>query len=290
MVKLLPTFRAKAALRLAAVTGLGLALSGCVYGYGEDAYYADGYGADQCDPYSEFDSYYDCDNRLGFVNIGFGGGWYDNYYYPGHGYYLFDRYGTRFNMHDNYRRYWAQQRYYHYQNYARGGYGRGRGHGYGYGNNYGHGGNGHNGHTYDNGHGQNYGHGGNHHGGRRGNNHGGDHGGQGSHDESGNQRQSGALGAILGNRARDRFNDRVGRGARQNDNDASAVPVTSGNSSFGRGSGAVRPQPVAQPSSPPIVRQAPPERAASDRPAAQPRNGSGLGQAARSILGRKNKD
>ena len=123
----------KLGLRLAALTAATVGLSGCVYdvglGYASDGY---GYNDYSCDPYSPFDSYYDCDNSYGFYNIGFGGGWYDSYWYPGHGYYVFDNYGRRFNMRDNHRRYWGDRRQRWYRD-SRGhdggrGYGRGRDH------------------------------------------------------------------------------------------------------------------------------------------------------------------
>ena len=82
------TISKKLGLKLAALTAATVGLSGCVYdmglGYASDPY---GYGYDSynCDPYSPFDSYYACDSGLGFYNIGFGGGWYDNYWYPGYG-------------------------------------------------------------------------------------------------------------------------------------------------------------------------------------------------------------
>lgn len=91
---------------------LGAALlSACTYdGYGggvnyrTSSYYS-------CDPYASWTSYYSCDNSYGFANIGYGGGWYQDYYYPGHGYYVYNRAGNRLRMNDNYRRYWAQQRH-----------------------------------------------------------------------------------------------------------------------------------------------------------------------------------
>ncbi len=128
----------KLGLRLAALTAVTVGLSGCVYdvglGYASDGY---GYNDYDCDPYSPFDSYYDCDNSYGFYNIGFGGGWYDSFWYPGHGYYVFDNYGRRFNMRDNHRRYWGdrRQRWYRDNRGHDNGYGRGRSHddGRGYG-------------------------------------------------------------------------------------------------------------------------------------------------------------
>jgi hypothetical protein len=98
----------KAALRVAA----GAGLSGCVYdvglGFASDGYYDDAYG---CDPYGGYDAYYNCDYGQAFSNIGFGGGWYDNYFYPGHGIFLFDTFGRRYPMREQYRRYWGERRH-----------------------------------------------------------------------------------------------------------------------------------------------------------------------------------
>nr|MBP6379102.1 hypothetical protein [Sphingorhabdus sp.] len=66
-----------------------------------------------------FDNYYDCDYRGGFYNIGYGGGWYQDYWYPGYGFYIFDRGGRRYNMHDNHRRYWAGRRHEWYREHHR---------------------------------------------------------------------------------------------------------------------------------------------------------------------------
>ncbi|NRD89894.1 hypothetical protein C8024_11180 [Sphingopyxis sp. BSNA05] len=97
-------------LKSAVAAGALLSLGGCMYGGGA---YGDGYvngrGYD-CDPYAPFDDYYACDYGYGFANIGYGGGWYDQYYYPGYGIYIFDRGGRRLAMRDNHRRYWARQR------------------------------------------------------------------------------------------------------------------------------------------------------------------------------------
>lgn len=127
----------KLGLRFAALTAVTVGLSGCVYeaglGYASDGY---GYNEYNCDPYAQFDSYYDCDNSYGFYNIGFGGGWYDSFWYPGHGYYVFDNYGRRFNMRDNHRRYWGdrRQRWYRDNRGHDGGRGHDNGRGYGRGN------------------------------------------------------------------------------------------------------------------------------------------------------------
>jgi hypothetical protein len=124
----------KAFFKFAALAIASTGLSGCVYdvglGYASDGYYDD-YG---CDPYGGYDNYYDCDNRSGFYNIGYGGGWYDSYWYPGHGYYLFDNYGRRHAMRDHHRRYWGEKRHHWYrENRGRhNGDGRHQGRGRGY--------------------------------------------------------------------------------------------------------------------------------------------------------------
>lgn len=102
----------KALLRIAALATAGVALSACTYDMGL-GYASDGYGGGyyDCDPYSPFDSYYDCDNRYGFFNIGYGGGWYHDYWYPGYGFFLFDNYGRRYSMRDHDRRYWGERRH-----------------------------------------------------------------------------------------------------------------------------------------------------------------------------------
>ena len=106
------TIRTKTLVHAALVMVAGAGLSGCVYdlglGFASDGYYDDGYG---CDPYGRYDAYYDCDYGQGFSNIGFGGGWYDNYYYPGYGIFLFDNVGRRYPMRDQYRRYWSEKRH-----------------------------------------------------------------------------------------------------------------------------------------------------------------------------------
>ncbi|MGE0773937.1 MAG: hypothetical protein AB7L36_02715 [Sphingomonadaceae bacterium] len=38
-------------------------------------------------------------------------GWYDNYYYPGNGYWLYDRRGDRHRWSDKQRRYWEDRRH-----------------------------------------------------------------------------------------------------------------------------------------------------------------------------------
>ncbi|TXC73608.1 hypothetical protein FSZ31_02365 [Sphingorhabdus soli] len=109
---------------------LAIGASGCMSlgGYGAgygDGYYSDGYGAndyaynDRCydayDGYDDYYSQYDCYDRNDYnnqfsVNIGFGGGWWNDFYYPGYGYYMFDRYGARRQLYGNYARYWGGRR------------------------------------------------------------------------------------------------------------------------------------------------------------------------------------
>ena len=99
-------------------------LGGCYYGdvYGSSSYatydcasrYGDEYWSN--DPYAYDDATYgyDCydaaDYRAGFVQIGFGGGWHQDYYYPGYGLFLFDRYGRRHGLSHDYLTYWGGRR------------------------------------------------------------------------------------------------------------------------------------------------------------------------------------
>ena len=106
----------------------GGGLSGCVYdvglGYASDGYYDDEYG---CDPSGGYDAYYECDYGHAFSDIGFAGGWFGNYYYPGHGVFLFDNVGRRYPMREQHRRYWGERRHNWYRehrgrNWGGGGY------------------------------------------------------------------------------------------------------------------------------------------------------------------------
>ena len=87
-----------------------MALSACVYGdgYGQDnfAYVDDQY----CDPYNEYDAYYGCDLEYGFANFGYDGGWHQDFYYPGFGFFIFDRAGRRYRMNDYHLGYWGRKR------------------------------------------------------------------------------------------------------------------------------------------------------------------------------------
>ncbi len=114
-------FNRKAFFRIAALATAGIAVSGCTYdvglGYASDNYYNDGYYNDgyNCDPYGGYDNYYQCDYGQGFIDIGYGGGWYDSFWYPGYGFYLFDNIGRRYPMRDHHRRYWGERRHYWYR-------------------------------------------------------------------------------------------------------------------------------------------------------------------------------
>lgn len=97
-------------------------LGGCYYGDVYGASYAGGDCATRYgDAYYDYDGYayddgygYDCydasDYGSGFVNIGFGGGWYDDYYYPGYGLWMFDTYRNRYPLRDRYLDYWGGRR------------------------------------------------------------------------------------------------------------------------------------------------------------------------------------
>ena len=75
-------------LRLALIGGAALAVSGC----STDGYGGYGYGGLS---YGYASPYY---------------GWYDDYYYPGTGYYVYERSGGRHRWSDHQRRYWQSHR------------------------------------------------------------------------------------------------------------------------------------------------------------------------------------
>lgn len=92
---------------LAAISLAGaVALGGCAYDDGYyggvsvgSGYYGGGY----------YDDYY----GPGYYGSGYYGpgyGWYGDYYYPGSGYYVFDRGGRRHRWNDDQRRYWEGRR------------------------------------------------------------------------------------------------------------------------------------------------------------------------------------
>ncbi len=107
------------ALGALATTTLGGCYYGDVYGsnyasggdcasrYGADYYDSDGYAYD--DGYG-YDCYDAADYSGGFAQIGFGGGWYDDYYYPGYGMWLFDSYHNRYPLRGQYLNYWGGRR------------------------------------------------------------------------------------------------------------------------------------------------------------------------------------
>lgn len=114
------SFRRSLSIALAALatTTLGGCYYGDVYGssyaggdcatrYGADYYDSDGYAYD--DGYG-YDCYDGADYSGGFAQIGFGGGWYDNYYYPGYGMWLFDSYRNRYPLRGQYLDYWGGRR------------------------------------------------------------------------------------------------------------------------------------------------------------------------------------
>ncbi|WAC24183.1 hypothetical protein [Blastomonas sp. SL216] len=114
------------AVRVAALALGAASLSACAYGYGDYGGYG-GYGGvsvgvgsggyaggfdPYCDGFSAWDSWYGCDAGYGFGQIGYGGGYWNNFYYPGYGLWLYDRPGgRRFAMDDRQRRYWGQRRW-----------------------------------------------------------------------------------------------------------------------------------------------------------------------------------
>lgn len=103
-------------IKAACVAGLAsLAVSGCVT-YGQQGF-NDGYIDDfayydtLCDPYSPYENYADCDFNNGFANIGFTGGYFDNFFYPGFGLFVFDNFGQQFAIPQRHRGHWARQRH-----------------------------------------------------------------------------------------------------------------------------------------------------------------------------------
>lgn len=108
--------------RFAILAAAALSLGGCAYGdlgvgmgygdpygYGYGPYGGYGYGYD---PYGYGYGYgYGSPYYGGYYGSPFG--WYDNYYYPGTGYYVYDTYRRPTVWTDSQRRYWTQrvQRY-----------------------------------------------------------------------------------------------------------------------------------------------------------------------------------
>ena len=94
----------------------GLGLGGCAYGpYGGlgvgVGYGNPGYGSGYCDPY--YDGYCSSYGYSGYGSrYGYGYspyGWYDDFYYPGSGYYVYDRYRRPYYWSDAQRRYWQDR-------------------------------------------------------------------------------------------------------------------------------------------------------------------------------------
>ncbi len=92
-------FAAKPLLAVAA----SLSLSGCYY-YGDLAGYDSSYD-------SSYDPYYSGYGSATFAYSYFG--WYQDFYYPGIGVHVFDRYGNRHRWSDRHRRYWEGLGYRH---------------------------------------------------------------------------------------------------------------------------------------------------------------------------------
>lgn len=89
---------------IAVLSGLGLGTAACTDGYGYGGVGL-GYGsAGYADPYYA-DPYY---AGGGYGVGGYGGsfGWYDNFYYPGTGVYVYDRNRRPSRWNDSHRRYW----------------------------------------------------------------------------------------------------------------------------------------------------------------------------------------
>ena len=84
-----------------------LGLSACAYGYGDYGYASVGYGGGYCDPY-----YDDCYGGYGGSHYGDPWyGWYDDYYYPGWGIYVYDQWRRPHRWNDYHRSYWESRRH-----------------------------------------------------------------------------------------------------------------------------------------------------------------------------------
>jgi hypothetical protein len=105
-------------LRLAALALVsGVALGGCAYGLGDPYGYSPyggvsvGYGSGYGYGYDPYYSGYGYGSYGGYGGYGYGGfgspfGWYNNYYYPGSGFYVYDRHHRSRRMTDAERHYW----------------------------------------------------------------------------------------------------------------------------------------------------------------------------------------
>ena len=94
------------ALALAASAGLSACATYDDYGYGYGGvsvgYQSGGY----CNPY--YDDCYGSGYGRGYASSYYG--WYGDYYYPGTGFYIYDRGGRRHRWNDDHRRYWEGRR------------------------------------------------------------------------------------------------------------------------------------------------------------------------------------
>lgn len=96
---------------IALVAGIGL--GGCAtyspfgYGSGVSVSYGDRYYDPYYDRYSPYGSRYGSRYGYGYTPYW---GWYDGFYYPGAGYYVYDRYRNPYYWNDLQRRYWTERR------------------------------------------------------------------------------------------------------------------------------------------------------------------------------------
>jgi hypothetical protein len=102
----------------ALILAASLGLSACVYddGYGYGGLSV-GYGSGYCDPYWD-DCYYGYGSRYrygrGYYDPYWG--WYDGFYYPGSGFYVYDRFRRPFRWSDHHRRHWTDRRSHWFRN------------------------------------------------------------------------------------------------------------------------------------------------------------------------------
>ncbi len=89
-----------AILASAATLGLGACSTYDDYGYG---YGGVSVGTSYYDPYDDYWGYYSSNPYWG---------WYGDYYYPGGGNYVYDRYQRPYRWNDRQRHYWTQRRSY----------------------------------------------------------------------------------------------------------------------------------------------------------------------------------
>jgi hypothetical protein len=98
---------------LALAAASGIALSGCAYGMYGDPYGYSGVSVGIGSGYG-YDGYGGYGYPYGGYGYGYGGydpfGWYGDYYYPGSGIYVYDRYRSRRVWNDDQRRYWRERR------------------------------------------------------------------------------------------------------------------------------------------------------------------------------------